>query len=1001
MNCARCSATIAADSRFCAQCGARIAAPVPAAEIAAMGNAVERRQLTIMFYDLVGSTALAIRTDPEDFHDTIDRFHRAVVAAVEPYGARVGARVGDGGIVYFGYPLAQEDAAECAVLAGLAAVEAAAGVALPDGGRAQVRIGVATGHVVVGRLDEGNDGNAAVGRVTSLVARLQTVAPAGRVAIAEATRRLLGSLFTLDDMGVVEAKGFADPVRGWLVVGRATENRFAALGCGDTSPLIGREHERARLEAAWREVATSGGRIAVLSGEAGVGKSHLAADFVRNPGPSGDAPTAHISLFCSPHGQHSPLRPFIVQLQRADEQARLAANTQRAGTLFAPETSAEEASLLRALIDRDAGLVGSLAGLTSAERLDRTIDAIIRQVHLIARRRPLLLLFEDAHWADPTTLRLLDRVVRSAGQARAMMVITARPEFRPDWITLPNVDFIELSPLADADGAALISRISARRLSPAVQRAILRRADGLPLFLQELTRSMVEAVAATPALTAGTSADLPSTLQDSLLARLDRLGPAKEILQAGSVVGREFSRRLLGRVTDRTAAEQEAALGRLIDAGLIQPEGDSFRFRHVLMQEAAYATLLRGERQRLNARLIAALEGDCADDVAAEPEHMAHYADEAGMPAAAADYWLRAGLAAMAQSAMPEAIARLRRGLAAAEGLPEDPDRWRHELALQLAHGKALIATIGYAAPLIGETFARAKALCEATGEQQQLLAALHGLWVHDLLCARLGLARTRADELLQIAEERKDPVWTLIGCRAQGVIGYARGEFERSRRFLERALALFDPARRPAYAQILTDDARVVMQVYLSWSLTYLGERDLARHHRDAAVAEAHALNQPYSLAHALNGQVLTMLWMGETDLVPAPLDELDALTARHEIGYFAAAATIMRGQYLVRTRRLADGIDTLRRGIDAYRASRSVLYLPTFLMWLADALGDAGRAAEGVAVIEEARALMAATGMANDAVEVERVRLKLHRPLEDDAAVVELRAGAGAWRR
>lgn len=989
MNCTRCSAPIAADSRFCAQCGARVAV-LPAAD-AAIGNAVERRQLTIMFYDLVGSTALAIRSDPEDFHDAIDRFHRAVAAAVEPFGARVGARVGDGGIVYFGYPLAREGAAECAVLAGLAAVEAAAAVALPGGGHAQVRVGIATGQGVVGRLDEGDDGNAAVGRVTSLAARLQSGAGPDRVIIAEPTRRLLGTLFDLEDLGIVPAKGFDDPVRAWRVLGRATDDRFAALGAGDTSPLIGRAAEREQLAAAWREVARSGGRIVVVSGEAGVGKSHLAADFVHHPGTIDDTEAAApITLCCSPHGRHSPLRPFIVQLQRADEQ----------GTLFAPETSPEDAALLRALIDRDAGVPASLAGFSPAQRLDLTIDAIIRQVHLIAQRRPLLLLFEDAHWADPTTLRLLDRAVRSAAAARAMMVITARPEFQPEWAALANVDLIELPPLADADGAALIARIAgAGRLSAAMQRAILRRADGMPLFLQELTRAMVEAATAAPAPVAG--GDLPPTLQDSLLARLDRLGPARAIVQAGAVIGREFSCRLLDRLTGRSPGEQEAALGRLVDAGLIQPaDPGSYRFRHVLMQEAAYATLLRGERARLNARLLAALAGDCADDPAAEPEHMAHYADEAGLPARAAGYWLEAGLAALGQSAMPEAIARLRRGLAAVAALPNDADRWRPELALQLAHGKALIATVGYAEPLVGATFARAKALCAATGDEQQLLAALHGLYVHALLRAELDLAQGRADELLRVAEERRDPVWTLIGCRAQGVIGFALGRFDRSRAFLERALALFDPARRPAYAQILTDDARVVTRAYLSWSLTYLGAHDLARRHRDAAVAEAHALRQPYSLAHALNGQIVTMLWMNETDAVTAPLDELEALTTRHELGYFAASATIMRGRHLALTGHLDDGIETLRRGIDDYRASRSVLYLPTFLMWLAEGLGHAGRTAEGLGVIDEARALMAATGMANDAAGVEQVRQALLRP-DDEATEVRLRAGAGAWRR
>ncbi|MDP8915750.1 MAG: adenylate cyclase, partial [Pseudomonadota bacterium] len=622
-----------------------------------------------------------------------------------------------------------------------------------------------------------------------------------------------------------------------------------------------------------------------------------------------------------------------------------------------------------------------VARLTPAQRLDRTIDALIGQLRRRSQLGPALMVFEDAHWADPTSAALLDRAVRSGGFDRAMLLITARPEFQPAWAKEPHVLSMVLPPLGPEDGAALIGNIAgAEKLPAALKTAILERADGVPLFLEELTRSTVELMAH-----AGEDAamDLPSTLQDSLSARLDRLGPAKELAQLGSVIGRKFSGRLLAKLTDRSPQEQARGLERLLGSGLIVRAGpgeqDEYRFRHVLVHETAYASLLRADRRSLNDRLVEVLEAEFPQFVLDEPERLAHYAGEAGLPEKAAGYWLRAGLQALMKSAMPEAIARLRRGLAAVAQLPHGVPRWRLELELELALGKAQIATIGYAVPATGETFARAKALCEAIGERSRLAAVLHGLWTHDLLCGRLRSAKVRADELLELAETEQDSVWTLIGLRAQGVLGYPLGNFKASRLHLERGLALFDPARRADYGRIVVDDVRVVMAMYLSWILVYLGQTDEGRRLSEESLAEARALEQPYTLAHALSGRILTGLFLEEHEGLAVLIEELAELTREHGINFYGAVCEILRGRYLVVTGEVDEGTRVLDQALQAYRATDSALYLPTFMMWRAEALGRSGRIDEGLALIRQAEALMERTGTRNDAAEVLRVEGEL----------------------
>lgn len=1001
MICGSCNAEQPDGNRFCGQCGAALAAPVKGSEkapekaeepvaAARSRRAGERRQMTILFYDLVGSTALATRCDPEDFNEAMEAFHGRVGAAIRSLGGHVGARVGDGAVVYFGYPDAQEDAAERAVLAGLRAVEVGGEVVLPDGEKALVRIGIATGQGVVNWLEDVGAGNEVVGSVGNLAARLQAAAAPGSVVISDATRRLLREGFELADLGGVHAKGFDAPVQAWRVVGRLERDQSDATG---EAPLIGRGAEIDRISAAFDEALTGRGRVVLLTGDAGLGKSRIISEIARRAGEEG---ALRIQVHCSAQMQEAPFGPFIQQMQRAN---RLGGEAQGAASAnpadlrgLAPETDRDDAALLASLLGVPVAQSPAIQALTPAQRRDRRIEALITQLELFSRVTPVLLIIRDAQWADATSRAVLDRAVHAGRLDRTLILVTARPGFQPSWLAETHVEEIVLPPLGPAEAEALIYLIAgSHALAPSVRRAILDRADGVPLFLAEITRSALEMLAR-----AGggptTEFELPMTLQDSLLARLDHLGPVKAVAQLAAAIGRRFTRGLLESLSEADGEPLGPALRRLIAAGLIAQERgaapDSYVFKNALFQETAYGTLLRADRRRLNARLLQIIESQHPDIVASEPERLAQYAGEAGEAAAAGAYWLKAGGQALAQWAMPEAASRLRRGLAAIAPLPQDPARWRLELQLELALGRALIATVGYALPETGATFVRAKTLCEAVGQTMELMAVLHGLWIHDLLCGRLIAARGHAEQLLKLADDANNPSWILIGCRSLGALGFPLGEFEAARQNLERGLSLFSLDRRAEYAQILVDDPRVVMLMYLSWVLQYQGRHDDAARTVRECVQQARDLGQAYNLAYALVGHIMIGLFAENFEGQAPVIEELATLSRDQEIAYFAAVAEISRGRYLVGTGETQKGAEVLEAALKTYRATGSVLYLPTFIMWNADAAGRVGRLDHGLDFIAQAKTLIEQTGIANDEAEVLRIEGELHRARGDLAA-------------
>ena len=670
--------------------------PSPSSALPRGKSDAERRQLTLMFVDLVDSTILSHRLDPEELSEVIGGYQKAVTGEVSAFEAHVAKFMGDGVLVYFGYPHAHEDDAERAVRAGLAIVEAVRGLPSRDAQPLQVRIGIATGAVVVGELvGEGAAQEEAVaGEAPNLAARLQGIAAAGQVVIDSNTRRLIGDAFDLKDLGPQPLKGFSEAVAAWSVGGeRVTESRFDATHPGALTRFIGREHELGLLRECWEAAKNGEGQVVLLAGEAGMGKSRILQAF-------GDeiAEEAHFRLRyqCSPQHSNSAFYPVIRHLERAAGFVRGEAPGSRLGKLESLLRSSVRdvdavAPLFAELLSLPAEERYGALGLTPEQRRDRTIEAMIEQVLTLSGRRPVLLVLEDAHWVDPSTESFIGELVASVAGKATLMLITHRPSYVPRWGRHPHIMPIALNRLSRKQSIELVRAAGGNELPEAVVERILARAEGVPFYVEELTKSVIEISKSSDASSAREL--IPPTLQALLIARLDRLGAAKDTAQVGSVLGREFSYGLLKAVADSPEEEINGNLDRLVESELIYRRGAvpgaTYVFKHALVQDTAYETLLLRRRQQLHARVAEILERDFLDIMRAEPETLAHHYARAGNFGKAVSYLMRFAEKAAAMYAHAEALAALEEARAHAERL-ESPDRDRILLGVLLRCAESL-----------------------------------------------------------------------------------------------------------------------------------------------------------------------------------------------------------------------------------------------------------------------------------------------------------------------
>jgi predicted ATPase len=848
------------------------------------------------------------------------------------------------------------------VRAGLALIEA---VAKLDAGQAtslHVRVGIATGLVVVGDLlgEGAAQEQAVIGETPNLAARLQGLAKPNTVVIAENTRRLLGGLFDYRDLGILPVAGIDYPVHVWRVLGASlVGSRFEALRATST-PLIGREEEIALLTRRWERAKAGDGSVVLIVGEPGIGKSRIAQTLLEQ---LGNEAHTRLRYFCSPHHQHSALYPSITQLEQAagfrrEDTAETRLDKLVAVLALANKERSEAVPLLADLLSIPTGDRYPPLNFTPQKRKEKTLQVQVAQVEGLAARQPLLMLWEDIHWSDPTTLESLDLVIDRAATLRVLMILTFRPEFTPPWIGRPHVTLLSLSRLPPRHRAEMIAHVTGGKTLPMeIADQIIDRTDGVPLFIEELTKSVVESGWMTDA---GDHLAIPTTLQASLLARLDRLASTREVAQIAATLGRQFSHELISAVAEMSRSQLEGALEQLILAELVfrrgAPPDATYTFKHALVQEAAYSTLLRPRRQQLHGRIATTLESQFPELAAAQPELMAQHCAMGGLVEQAIEYWDKAGHVAVQRSTMAEAAAHFSKALELVAGLPNSSQRRSSELSLQLALAGAVTAAKGWASPQAGEAYARARELCRDAPEGAQLARALAG--AHSFLHnrAEIRAAHQLADGLAVLSEGRNDSDTKLITHRNLGVSHLFRAEFSRALPHLRQALDIYNQAEhRPP--RLTPHDIGVTCESFVAWTLLLLGQADQALAQSRRALAWARELSQPYTLAFALHVNCVFHQLRGDRAILEERAEELVALATEHGFPHFVGSGTCFRGWAMLAVGgSIEEAINRMRRGLATKRATGAEIKVPYYLGLLAEAHRRANRIGDGISLLNEA---------------------------------------------
>jgi class 3 adenylate cyclase/predicted ATPase len=930
---------------------------------AAAGTA-ERRQLTVLFCDMVGFTDLASRLDPEVVQTIMRHYEEVCTPCITRYEGYVFQRLGDGIVAFFGFPLAHEGEAERAVRAGLEILETLARRPAPQAGRLRVRIGIATGVVVVAP-----GGRSAVGEAMNLAARLQTMAEPDAIVVGGRVRRLAGGAFDYAGLGEREVKGFARPIPVYRVVGvSAAPSRFEAATRDGLTPLVGRERELERLLQEWRRAREGLGHAVLLSGEPGIGKSRVVNALREHPEAQG---AAALRFQCSPYHVHSAFHPCIDHLERAlgferDEppEARL---DRLEAVLRAHGLPAEDVRFAAALLSLPGRERYGAAPLAPARRKEETIRVLVDLIEAGARVRPGLMLFEDAHWSDPTTLEVLDLLLGRIRRMPLLLVLTHRPEFTPRWSGRPHVTALPLAKLDRAQSGALVHGLSrGRALPPDLLDQIVRKTDGVPLFVEELTKTVLESGSLREDggryVAAGGPARItvPSTLRDSLMARLDRLASVKEIAQIGAAIGREFSYELMAAVAPLTEAELGDGLARLTEAELAFPRGTIpyavYTFKHALVQEAAHDSLLLARRQELHARIARALEERWPGTKDTEPERLAQHYTAAGLAEAAVPYWRRAGELALQRFALTEAIAHLRQGLALVETLPPGAVRDRKELELRTALGPALVAVHGWAAPEVSGLLEPALSLARTLDHRESYLPVLHGLWIHFMSAGRHATAMGWAREMLAEARRGRDGDLEIVAHRTAMTSHFWMGDLLAARAEGDRIRAIYDFERHRHIAALTNNDPLTADGIYRSHLLWMLGHPDAAVAAAEVRDDHARRRSHPFDLGMALTLGAHVFDYRGEPEPLLRRVEEAERVGREHRIPLISEMmAQVVKGVAWLRAGRAAESIPQLREALARLTGTGHRAWIPYVRAVLAEALAQDGDLDRGLATLAE----------------------------------------------
>jgi class 3 adenylate cyclase/predicted ATPase len=923
----------------------------------------EFRQITVMFCDLVGSTQLSVNLDPEDYHKLIYAYQVECRTAIRRYDGQVARYLGDGVVAYFGWPHAHEDDAIRAVHAALEIVSALKKTSGPI--TLACRVSVCSGPVVVG--ENGDSGTSwsmdAVGETPHIAARLQTQAATNTVVISDSTRRLVSAAFDLQDLGPQELKGVPDPVRAYRVLAaKNAASRFEAAHAGSLTPLVGRSSELSLLLDRWKKAKESDGQVILLSGIPGVGKSRLIHELKSH---IQDEPHLLLHHQCSPYHSQSAFFPVIEQIEQAAQLTAREADADKIAKLqaYLPcSTSIEALLLLANLLSISIENHRELSGLTPQQIKNRTISMLVDTLLAFSLQRPTVCIFEDAHWLDPSTLELLELIISRIGHARVLLIVSCRPEFRPAWLAHGNITVHSLTRLSNAEVKTMIRDVLRGGSIPQqLVDQIIEKADGVPLFIEELTSSTLSAPLRTRGAsdrTAQASLRVPETLSDALMERLDRVAPSRRVAHIAAVIGREFSNDLLSAASQIDEGDMQSALSLLEEADIIYRVGISpfvrFAFKHVLLRDAIYDSLLRSKRQQIHADIAAILKRDFSELAESQPEVLAYHYQEAGNHQLAIRCWLDSGQRALSRSANVEAIANFRKALQLLNVLPETPERTKQEIDIQLALGIPLIAVQGYAAAETREAFSRARTLCLRLGNIPEYFQALFGLWGNSWMAGNNHNALPMANEFLSRSQALSDPVLLMVAHRVMGSTLLTVGDFRSSADHFEETIRLSaGRERRPLYNLYMVEPQAASL-LLLSWDLWFLGYPDQSLSRVLEALALGQNLHHPYTVAFAHYMTSVVHLLRGDAARALESAQKSFEMSQEQRFSLYEILSRISRGRAMGDLGRHAEAQAEIALGIDEARRNGVGFMLPMMNGWLAEAHARIGENERALSIVE-----------------------------------------------